>query len=184
MLNLYGFGHVWLEQGVGDINIFLHVFKQRLKDCNYQQWHEQLDLQGKLRDYKNYKSLLEPEKFLTGNISLKYRRVLSKFRCADHKFNIETRRRKGIDRAERHCELCLNHDKLFVEDEFHVCLICPAYNDLSSKYLSTKYTDCPTLRNFYSLMGNQDINVQSNLATYLFHLFKLRDTLLAKESGT
>ena len=53
LLNLYGFGHVWLEQGVGDINIFLHVFKQRLKDCNYQQWHEQLDLQGKLRDYKN-----------------------------------------------------------------------------------------------------------------------------------
>ena len=36
----YGFGFVWINQGVGCINGFLKVFKQRLKDCRLQAWNE------------------------------------------------------------------------------------------------------------------------------------------------
>ena len=31
-LDNLGFEHVWIEQGVGDINMFLRFFKERLKD--------------------------------------------------------------------------------------------------------------------------------------------------------
>ncbi|CAG2216455.1 unnamed protein product [Mytilus edulis] len=33
-----GFGVVWENQGVGDTKLFIHLFKQRLKDINLQTW--------------------------------------------------------------------------------------------------------------------------------------------------
>ena len=38
-----GFYQVWLNQGVGNINIFILVFKQRLTDIFIQNWQERLE---------------------------------------------------------------------------------------------------------------------------------------------
>ena len=40
----YGFGFVWLNQGVEEMNQFLHVFRERLIVCRWQKWHSQLRL--------------------------------------------------------------------------------------------------------------------------------------------
>ena len=40
----YGFGFVWLYQGVKEMNQFLHVFRERLLVCRWQKWHSQLRL--------------------------------------------------------------------------------------------------------------------------------------------
>ena len=42
LLYKYGFGHVWLSQGVGDEIMFLKKFKQRLSDCFAQDWHHDI----------------------------------------------------------------------------------------------------------------------------------------------
>ena len=35
----HGFGHVWIHGHVGDPNLFLSEFTQRLKDIYYQNWN-------------------------------------------------------------------------------------------------------------------------------------------------
>ena len=35
LLIRYGFGHVWLQQGVGDEDFFLQIFTQRVKDSAF-----------------------------------------------------------------------------------------------------------------------------------------------------
>ena len=38
LLFRYGFGYVWLAEDVGDLNLFMINFKQRLFDCSKQDW--------------------------------------------------------------------------------------------------------------------------------------------------
>ena len=38
LLYRYGFEHVWLIQGVGDVELFLQNFTQRVKDNAFQEW--------------------------------------------------------------------------------------------------------------------------------------------------
>ena len=52
---------------------------------------------------------------------LKY--IVCKFRTVNHKLPIEAGRYTRIPRNERVCKMC-NSGQL--EDEFHVCLECPA----------------------------------------------------------
>ena len=42
LLYKHGFGYVWEANTVGDINRFVDVFKQRLKDCCLQAWHSDI----------------------------------------------------------------------------------------------------------------------------------------------
>ena len=43
LLFRYGFGFAWLSQDVGNINIFVRLFKQRLDDCFTQNWCENIN---------------------------------------------------------------------------------------------------------------------------------------------
>ena len=61
MLFRYGVGFVWLSQDVGDINIFVRLFKQRLHDCFMQNLCENINSSTRCEMYKNIKSLLAPE---------------------------------------------------------------------------------------------------------------------------
>ena len=54
LLYKYGFGHVWLSQGVGDEIMFLKKFKQRLSDCFAQDWHHDITASHKLNYYANF----------------------------------------------------------------------------------------------------------------------------------
>ncbi len=53
MLESHGFYHVWVNQGVGDVEIFLSVLKQRLSDVFIQQWHARIDTSSRALFYKN-----------------------------------------------------------------------------------------------------------------------------------
>ena len=39
LLSSLGFYEVWLAQGVGNVNAFVRVFEQRLRDNNVQNWN-------------------------------------------------------------------------------------------------------------------------------------------------
>ena len=47
LLYKYGFGYVWVTENVGDVNIFVKNFKQRLIDCSRQDWCSKIAASGK-----------------------------------------------------------------------------------------------------------------------------------------
>ena len=52
LLESLGFGHVWVAQGVGDCNLFMSIFKQRLRYNFIQGWNEQLENSSRANTYK------------------------------------------------------------------------------------------------------------------------------------
>ena len=55
LLFRYGFGFVWVSQDVGEVNIFIKQFKQRLIDCMKQNWHSSIDDSPRCDIYKCFK---------------------------------------------------------------------------------------------------------------------------------
>ena len=47
----FGFGYVWLNQGVGDKKSFLKLFRQRLVDCRWQNWIEHIQTSSRFNTY-------------------------------------------------------------------------------------------------------------------------------------
>ena len=138
----------WISQNIGDINIFLTTFKQRLIDCSKQDWYGKIEITDKLYTYATFKSLLEVEKYLNCIYVNKYKVALSRFRCSNHVLNIECGRWKNVERNERLCELCSRIHIYDIEDEYHL-LCCHSYNDLRNKYIPS--TVC-TKEGFINLM--------------------------------
>ena len=52
LLDNLGFGHVWIEQGVGNINMFLRIFKERLTDNFVQGWDDEVHNSSRANIYK------------------------------------------------------------------------------------------------------------------------------------
>ena len=89
MLCTYGFGDVWINQGVGNIDMFLCTFKQRLVDTSAQTWHDDVSNNCKLDVYSKYKTVLEFESYLSTDLYWKHKVALARFRCINHKLAIE-----------------------------------------------------------------------------------------------
>ena len=51
----YGFGFVWENQGVCDVNNFICEFRQRLVDCFLQEWHSDMVSRDRLAFYSSLK---------------------------------------------------------------------------------------------------------------------------------
>ena len=82
-----------------------------------------------LKMYVNFKTLLNPEKYLSIAIPFNLRKSLACFRCSSHKLNIEIGRHYGIDKEDRICLYCfINEDNLIIEDEYHVFFNCLRYD--------------------------------------------------------
>ena len=90
----YGFGYAWFNQRVGNIYIFLSEFKQRLHDISRQKWTSDITSSPKLETYCQFKTLLEPDKYLTNIAIDKHRKALARFICSSHKLAVE--RLRGI----------------------------------------------------------------------------------------
>ena len=63
-----GFGNVWNQHSVGNINKILSAFRQRLLDTSRQTWQADVINNCKLNMYSLYKSSLETEKYLLLNV--------------------------------------------------------------------------------------------------------------------
>ena len=90
MLYRYGFGHVWMNQGVGDTTAFINAFYQRVRDCAMQEWNSSRANSSKLKFYNRVKTELGFELYLTHKNVKKLRAAMSRFRCSNHILKIET----------------------------------------------------------------------------------------------
>ena len=51
-LNYFGFGYIWLNQGVEGINQFLHVLRERLIVCRRQEWNSHVQTSDRFIVYR------------------------------------------------------------------------------------------------------------------------------------
>ena len=172
-----GFGIVWLSQEIGNVSLFLIEAKQRLIDIAHQEWHSDLNQCSKLQTLCEFKSLLNPERYLSHVTIVKHRISLSRLRLSVHNLAIETGRHINIDPELRTCKYCNSTGENLIEDEFHFVLICPLYKIIRLKLIANNIVTYPSTENFVNLFSSKDPVVLKGLAKYVFEAFKLRDNV-------
>jgi hypothetical protein len=126
-----GFGNVWLAQGVGDVKIFLSIFRQRICDISKQTWFEDI---ARNIAYSTYKATLEPELYLSKVEWRRHRVALSRLRTGSNQLAVN--RLKGrVPKNERLCKYCNNINSNHLEDEYHFVMVCPLYKEIRISYL-------------------------------------------------
>ena len=95
-------------------------------------WHDDLMLneRSKLRIYRLFKNDSFKEKYLSVNMSGKYKSSFSKFRCGVAPLKIETGRYEGVSIENRTCFNNICNVNNCIENEKHVLLEFAVYADL------------------------------------------------------
>ena len=65
LLFKFGFGFAWVAQDVGNLDYFLMLLTERIRDCYRQNWHANVNKLSKVHHYKLFKSLLAVMKYLS-----------------------------------------------------------------------------------------------------------------------
>ena len=144
-----------------------------MTDIAKQTWSNEISTSSKLSTYKEYKTLLNPEKYLQVINNYFIRRQLTRFRISNHQLLIEEGRHRGIDAIDRKCKFC---NMNCVENEIHFLLVCPLYKSLRCKYilipehLGFYQSD----NNFIKIMSSENEKVIQNLALFVYKAFQLR----------
>ena len=143
MLEQNGFGDVWLQQGVGDHEIFLRVFKQRVLDIFHPNWSERLSMSSRAVLYRSVKENWVFSEYLEMVHVTEHRKALCRSIVSSHRLRIETDRRErpSVSREVRNSELC-NTD---VEDEFHFMLKYPVYSPIRKQLITGYYWRRPSM---------------------------------------
>ena len=176
LLFRYGFGIVWLTENVGDDDVFINVFKQRLIDCALQDWHTEITQSRKALHYRHFKTLLNVETYLKLDILLKFKIAFSRFRCSAHNLLVETGRHNNISYEDRICTLC---DTQSIEDEYHVFMKCPFYNNLRHQYLEGIINfDIVNHNSFYNIVSSSNPVTLKTICVFVYEMFKHRNEFI------
>ena len=171
LLFKYGFGYAWIYQQVGNVDNFLYVFKQRLISCKLQNWVENVNDSTRCDTYRQFKSLLNPAKYLCINLPFCNRKAFARFRCSSHNFLIEKGRHQGLAREDRICTYCFEILNVrTIEDEFHVFFHCLKYQDERDTLLLSWYHGDKELYNFNNLMKSTNDLILRKITKYVFSI--------------
>ena len=100
-----GFNEVWIQQGVGNVDNFISLFKQRLTDNFIQNWQSSLEASSRAIFYRSFVTFQFQPYLDKVNIS-KYLQAYSKLRMSSHRLQIEAGRwvrPVKIPRNQRKC---------------------------------------------------------------------------------
>ena len=154
---MYGFGYVWANQGVQNVNWFLRVFRERITDCWSQGWDGRIHERDRYSIYRIFK--LQRDRHSVYRIFKLQRDRHSVYRifklehslepcfyCVTNKAlrDVFIRFRMGISEIKTHklrystdhsddlsCLLC----KCCVDDEIHFLFVCKVTEALRLKLL-------------------------------------------------
>ena len=158
----------------------MKTFKQRLIDCSKQDWCAKIAVSGKTRHYRFIMPALQVANYINYDIPLKFRISLSKLKCSVHNLNVEVGRHNGIAYEQ---QLCILHDKMEIEDEFHFVMSCPVYQQLRNVFLPNTVIESTTINSLYSLFNSSEQEVL-RLAKYIYNAFIIRENKLKEISGS
>ena len=182
LLCRYGFNHVWAQQGVGNEELFLNIFKLRVSENCRSEWVNNIKNSSKLATYSLFKYDLLCEGYLNVLSVRKYLAALSRFRCSCHSLAVETGRHSKVLMADRICILCQD-EHIVLEDEYHFLFGCNTYCELREKYLARHISTPYSYQQFIDLMSSGEKKVIEDLACYIYHAFKLRSDMLKTGSA-
>ena len=148
LLSRMGFYDVWLTQGVGNLRLFLSLFKQRLTDNFVQTWHERLYNSSRAKFYINIADF-RPKAYFNSVKVLKFRNSLARLRVSSHRSKIEAGRWARPYKPV-HERLCNDYNHL--EDKYHFVIEYSLYNSLRRKYIDQVYWRRPSMYQFVSLV--------------------------------
>ena len=101
----------------------------------------------------------------------KFRNVTAKLRLSSRELFVETGRHRQIPRQDRTCILCNIDD---VEDEYHVILICPFYNNIRNTHIPRYVWTSPSMFKCVQLLNETSKQVLVKLSSFCLKAFKLR----------
>ncbi|MCG8046921.1 MAG: reverse transcriptase family protein [Candidatus Thiodiazotropha taylori] len=171
LLSKMGFMEAWFNQGVGNTETFLSLFKVRIKDIFMQEWHARIETSTRARfystfasfKYQNYLDILSLEKF---------RKSISKLRLSSHKLEVEVGRWAKpirIPLENRKCKICGS-----LEDEFHFVLECQLYTELRKQYIHKYYWKRPSMFKFTELCKSENKKTLIAFSVFTEKAFRLR----------
>ena len=166
-----GFNEVWINQGVGNRNAFLQIFKQRLSDSFLQDWNSRLIESSRANFYSLFSSF-EHQIYLDCVKVKKFRISMTKLRVASHRLEIEVGRWARPNRVpvdERKCRHCNT-----LEDEFHFFLECSLYRELRMQYIKRYFWNRPNIVKLKELMTSTNKRIICNLSLFIEKAFKIR----------
>ena len=170
-----GFFEVWLAQGVGDMNKFLLILKQRFADHFLQNWSERLEASSRASFYKHI-CFFKFQPYLDKVVTRKFTVALSKLRLSSHRLLIESGRWNKpqlIPREQRLCAICN-----YLEDEYHLLFECSLYNNERVGFLKPYYRRRKSTFKAVELMQSSNAKVLKNLAVYIYKCFEIRNAVL------
>ena len=170
-----GFGFIWESQSVGNVKLFLRIFKQRLIDCRWQNVNVHFNESER---FSVYKLICSPcnsiPKYICIDVDRQLKYVFTKLRFGVSDLRVHFYRYRHCRPQDLICPLCMNG----VEDEVHFLLSCPFYEELRSELIPRKYYSSPCLFRMQLLLASTSITVVKNLCIYTYKSFKMREIAL------
>ena len=155
---------VWIQQNVGNVNIFLSLVKQRLSDNFIQNWNSRHTDSSRALFYRNfsfgYKAYLDTETTNT------FRFALSRVCLSSHRLEIETGRWASPNSTPVENRLCTSCQKL--EDGCHFVLECVRYNEMKRTLIPNYCFRRPNMFKLIELFTTDIKKMQRNLSVFLF----------------
>ncbi len=112
------------------------------------------------------------ETYVSTIMPFSYRQSLAKLRCGSLPLEIELGRRNGTPLVNRTCKMCTENK---VENEIHLLLECPLYDDIREdllEKLSEEDCNLPLKDQYCLLLSKNDI--QADLGKCIFKMMKRR----------
>ena len=171
MLFHLGFGEVWYNQGVGDADSFISLFKQRINDIFSQNWRSSLEDPTRARTYKLLRTDFVTWEYLETVNCASHLTAFARLVTSSHRLRVETGRWDkpvATEYKDRKCQLCNSGD---IEDEYHFVLKCPVYSSIRRRCIPRQYWYRPNMMKFQNLFSKKCVHVIKALAKYTYLAF-------------
>ena len=176
LLSRLGFMDVWIFQGVGNVKLFIDIFKLRLRDIFMQDWHSRLENSTRSRFFIHIANF-QYQTYLDKVSVVKYRKSLSQLRLSSHRLEIEIGRwakPNKIPLDDRKCKLCNS-----LEDECHFVLECPLYAALRKQLIDKYFWKRPSMLKLVELFTTENVKILKKLSIFVEKAFKLRKEIMS-----
>ena len=176
VLNNSGYSYIWQTDNI-DNNFPCKLLRRRLNDIYIQTFFYKLSVdEGKLRFYKNVKTVYDMEKYLYHN-NFEYRSAICKLRISSHLLEIEKGRYKNLPVHERICKQCAMNA---VENETHFICECSRFdverNSLFERVseISPNFSLLNNHQKIIFLLTSSNLSNIENMGRFIFNCFQKR----------
>jgi hypothetical protein len=172
MLFKNGLGFAWIQQYIHDENNFECIFRNRINDIFLQKCQENID---NVSDNRLFKSLDSECTYYLSEINDKHiRNAIAKIRLGSHNFMVERGRwqRPKLNYQLRLCTECND-----IEDEYHILLMCPRFDNIRKQYLRREMFSRPSMYKFINFINTARENVLKRFGLMCFKILKEYDKM-------